>query len=286
MMRVFPMLLPWILLTGLPLVAQTSPLEPVWRAELSFARMAGEKGIRAAFLSWLTEDASVYTPRRTTANESYGPEPGDPGHLAWYPEDMGIAASGEWAWSFGPWTYAAKKGEAPLAQGHFLSMWHRQADGQWKVESDIGVPHAPPESAIKPFVVPDVVPAASTGKPEVPDATAAIHKKEAALAAVWAEKGGLALWPLLAKGARVLRPKSPPLSGEGARKALALDSPGSTWEAARIRVARSGDLAWTCGETGRDEQGRRASFFHLWTLESGEWKVLFDARLTLPPLPR
>lgn len=281
------MILPWTLLAGLHLLAQRPALEPVLRAELAFAHLADQKGIRTAFLTWLEGDARVFTPRMTGVKEHHGRGPGDPGHLAWYPEGMGIAASGDLAWSHGPWTYAMKKGEAILVHGHFLSVWRRQADGRWKVAADIGVPHAAPERPIEPFAVWDAPPAPRKPTTKVPDATLVLRQKEAELSAAWKEKGGLALLPMLAKEARVLRPGKMPLPRSAdVEKVLGADRPGPTWEPAVVQVALSGDLAWSCGEAGPDDRGVAASFLRIWVLEAGAWKVRFDVRLPHPVPPR
>jgi len=265
------------------MLAQTPALEPVLRAELAFARLADQKGIRTAFRTWLTEDARVFVPRMTTAGAQYGPEPGDPGRLAWYPEAMGIALSGDLAWSFGPWTYAPKKGEILRAQGHFLSLWRRQRSGIWRVEADIGIPHAALAQAAEPFAIGEAIPAARTPSPQVQEVGPLLRQMEARLSAAWSERGGLALLPYLATGARVLRPRVAPARERlEIQKALEGDLPGARWEPDRIRAAPSGDLAWTCGEVGPDERGSTASFLRIWILESGAWKVLFDVRLPHP----
>lgn len=283
-MTSFKLILSWTLLASAPLLAQAPALEPVLRAELAFARLADQQGIRTAFRTWLTEDARVFTPRMTSAKEHYGPDPGDPGQLAWYPEAMGISHSGDLAWSFGPWTYALKKGQNPLVQGHFLSIWRQQSTGRWRVEADIGIPHAASDQAIEPFAIWDAIPVAGKPSPKVPDATPLLRQMEARLSATWSERGGLALLPDLAADARVLRPRvAPARRGLEIQKVLEADLPGSSWEPDRIRVAPSGDLAWTCGEAGPDERGTTASFLRIWTLESGVWKVLFDVRLPHPP---
>jgi hypothetical protein len=282
-MRESLIILPVTLLVGVHATAQDQAVEPVLRSELAFARCADQEGIRTAFRTWLLAEAKVFTPRLTTAREQYDPEPGDPGHLAWYPEAMGIAASGDLAWSFGPWTYAAGKGERALVHGHFLSIWRHQAGLGWKVEADIGVPHAAPGVPSKPFAASGA--AISTGRlvPKVPDAASMLRQKEAELSAAWSAQGGEALIPSLAKGARILRAgASPAVEAGGIQKLLGSDRPGSKWEPSHTGAARSGDLAWTCGESSPDDRGISASFLRVWILESDAWKVLFDVRLPHP----
>lgn len=136
-----PVVLSWILVGGSLLGANAPAPDAVLRAELAFARMAEDRGIRVAFRSWLAEDSVVFTPRMVPGQDHYGQQPGDPGCLAWYPEAQGMSASGDLAWSFGPWTYRPAKGEAVRAQGHFLSLWRKQPDGRWKVQADVRLPH-------------------------------------------------------------------------------------------------------------------------------------------------
>ena len=275
-------LLPWALLAVLPLVAQAPALEGALRAELAFARQAKHSGIRTAFLAWLAEDAPAFSPRMVRASEFYGKEPGDPGQLVWYPEAMGIAASGNLAWSFGPWTYAPKMGGAAVAHGHFLSVWRNQGPEGWKVAADIGIPHLAPERPI-PALTSPLAPSASGGAAKPSEAGPALRQREAELSAAWAKRGGVALLSELAKEARVLRSGSLPAQGTSAiQKLLEGDRPGPKWEPAFLQVAPSGDLGWACGESGPDEQGTSASFLRIWRLEAGTWKVLFDVRLAHP----
>jgi len=262
--------------------AQRPSLQPVLREELAFARLADQKGIRTAFLSYLKPDAAVFTPRMVTAKRQYEPEPGDAGHLAWYPEAMGISTAGDLAWSLGPWTYAVKKGGPVLVNGHFLSIWRLQSNGHWWVEADIGVPHAAPEQAIKPFA-PWEMPVAAPVHHPLEAAQTSLRQCEADLSTAWSLKGGQALLPHLAKDARVLRPKAAPIAQEAAlRQVLAADRPGATWTPVQVQVAASGDLGWTCGETGPDDQGVSASFLRVWTRDADAWKVMFDVKLPHP----
>ena len=257
----------------------------VFQAELAFARMAEHRGIRAAFLAWLAEDAVVFTPRMVPGREHYGRQ-ADPGYLAWYPEAQGISASGDLAWSFGPWTYRPSRGEAVRAQGHFLSLWRKQADGRWRVQADIGVPHRAPESPIEPLASWDA-PSGWRAALKGTDAVSTLRRKEADLSKAWAAQGGLALRPELSAEARLLRPGRLPMTGEAEiRRALEASGPSGPWEPARLEVAASGDLGWACGETQPDGQGATTSFLRIWRLDAGAWKVLFDVRLPHPAAPK
>ena len=281
MARLLPVPVCLLIAAGAGAEAQAPVLEPVLQAELAFARLASQAGIRAAFLANLAEEACVFTPRMASVQEAYGAAPGDPGSLVWYPEAMGLAASEDFAWSFGPWTYAAKPGAPALVHGHFLSVWRRQGTRGWQVVADIGVPHAAPPQSIEPFVAPAGAALRPTGGAADPQGvTRSLREAESALAVAWAERGGPGLLPWLARDARVLRPGAAPARGGGAIGALlAKDPAGPRWDTARLQVATSGELAWTCGESPASAKGGAASFLRVWIQEAGAWKVLFDVRL-------
>lgn len=261
---------------------QASGPQEVLQAERAFAQQADAQGIRVAFLAWLTPEAKVFGPRMTTAREQYGAEPGDPGHLVWVPEAMGLAASGDLAWSLGPWTYAPRKGATPTAQGHFLSLWRRQPGGGWKVEADIGVPHAVLGALPMPDTPRLVTSVAQWAPGNAQEALADLRRQEAALAKAWQTGGGVALLDRLAPEGQVLRPGHPPLGpGADLRRTLALDPP-AFWEGSDWHLSSSHDLAWTCGETQVDVQGRRASYLRVWRRGPEGWNVRFDVRLPHP----
>lgn len=91
----------------------------------------------------------------------------------------------------------------------------------------------------------------------------------------------------------LLSPKSPAVEGkENIRKVwqqmLALPGPGLNFSAARVEVARSGDLAWEQGTyqfTTQDENAKttseRGTYVTVWKKQSdGAWRVVGDIRNT------
>jgi uncharacterized protein (TIGR02246 family) len=71
--------------------------------------------------------------------------------LRWEPEVADVAASGDLGYTIGHSRRvkrAADGTETLLAEGRYLTVWQRQADGSWKVAADIGNsrPVTPPKS--------------------------------------------------------------------------------------------------------------------------------------------
>jgi len=133
-----------------------SPIEcAVFARELSFAQsvathdakaFADHVGADAAF------DAGGDTPTRGRAAivQAWTPIVEGKGiRLEWYPSRTTVAGAGDLAWSTGP---ALIERLAPDAKqryllGEFRSVWHKDADGAWRVLFDDGAPPRPATDA-------------------------------------------------------------------------------------------------------------------------------------------
>ncbi|MBX0335073.1 hypothetical protein K3G39_17695 [Pontibacter sp. HSC-14F20] len=120
-------------------------------AEISFATTSVEKGIRAAFLEYLADDAIVFLPEPVNGKEGYGSRPESSTKLSWYPVYADISSSLDWGYTTGPYEVRAKPTEEqPAGAGFYLSVWKKQSDGQWKVAIDHGSSY--PVDQVKPEV--------------------------------------------------------------------------------------------------------------------------------------
>lgn len=242
----------------------------VVRAELAFARLASERGIAAAFQANLAEGSVVLRPGPVDARALYAQDK-DPGLLVWRPTQVGVAASGELAYSTGPWAYRPAKDAAPAATGHFLSLWAKQADGTWKVAFDSGVPHAQrPEPEGWTAYLPAAPDLLAEG-----DAGPILRALDRGL------PSGLARLPRLAFGATVYRRNQPPLTGAAEVSAALQAEPARAYEPAGARAARSGELGYTWG-TASAASGAAVSYLHIWIRGAGAWRLLYDLELPLP----
>src|SRR5262245_6609682 len=113
------------------LFAASNPAQVVVDSERAFSRLAGEKGIRTAFLTFLAEDSIVFQDKPMPGREVYEKRPEGQGVLFWLPVVADISAAGDLGYSTGPWEYSPKPGEKPVAFGEFSSIWKKQADGTW-----------------------------------------------------------------------------------------------------------------------------------------------------------
>jgi ketosteroid isomerase-like protein len=62
--------------------------------------------------------------------------------LSWSPEHVDISKDGTAGWTDGVWTFLGApdaKGERAKASGHYLTVWKKNMDGQWKAAADMGI---------------------------------------------------------------------------------------------------------------------------------------------------
>lgn len=243
----------------------------VANAELAFAKLASEKGISASFLANFAEGSLILNPEPTDARAHYAKE-NDPAFLSWRPTWVGLSASGDLAYSTGPWEYRATKDAAPIVQGHFLSIWAKQADGTWKVAFDCGVPHA---AQAEPATWGSFLP---TAPPPVGNAAAALKKADQAFS------DGRSLAQALAFGATVYRRKLMPLDSRATVMDTLADEPARHFEPQGAVASKAQDLGYSWGLASAAD-GSQVSYLHVWVRPGGTWQLLYDLELPMPKKP-
>ena len=123
----------------------------VWARELSFAQSVADHDA-AAFASHLDRDAAFGaslaqpTRGRDAIARAWAPiVEGKRVKLSWYPTRTTIGSVPDVAWSSGPALFENPDPKAPqrYRMGGFHSVWHRGADGVWRVMFDDGIEPVP-----------------------------------------------------------------------------------------------------------------------------------------------
>jgi ketosteroid isomerase-like protein len=121
-------------------------LQSLVDAERAFAQLSVEQGIKESFLANLAEGAIVFRPRPVDGRQAYGERAPADDVLSWQPVVAGIAASGDFGFTTGPWEYRGSAGQAEAdVYGQYISVWRKRADGPWRVAIDIGTDNAKPQ---------------------------------------------------------------------------------------------------------------------------------------------
>ncbi|MEZ5040324.1 MAG: nuclear transport factor 2 family protein [Saprospiraceae bacterium] len=111
----------------------------VMQAEAAFAKMAREEGLENAFVHFAAAEAVINRNDKLykgkTAIKAYfqNNQRYTDVKLDWKPDFISVAASGDMAYTYGPYTYEAMDSLKKIeATGIFHTVWQRQADGTWK----------------------------------------------------------------------------------------------------------------------------------------------------------
>lgn len=126
-------------------LAAARPIESLIAAERAFSAMSAAQGIRPAFLAYFADDAVAFSPGPLNGKERWQRRKDVPGVLEWAPEFVELSGAGDLGFSMGPSEYRASADAKDAGYGHYVTVWRRDARGDWKVALDCGTSHPRPE---------------------------------------------------------------------------------------------------------------------------------------------
>ena len=248
-------------------------------AESAFAAQSAREGMRAAFLHWLGPGSTLFRGGPVDGAATIAANPDPPIVLDWRPVHVETSASGDFGLSTGPWRTRPRGGApAPERFGQFVSVWRKDAAGEWRVHVDLGIGHPEPSLwdaplGLHPARRPDQPPARTLEEAE--EAFARLSSAASARAAYAAHASGSirgyrdAHAPLLGRDAFL---------GSGSIPAGALE-----WESLRAETSHSGDLGFTLGRYRTPGSATAGHYLRVWRREGAEWRIALDIT---EPLPR
>lgn len=263
---------------------QKTPLEGVVDAENAFARMALDKNIRESFLTYMAEDGVLFRPAATNARAwiRANPEWGLKELLTWYPSVAGVSSAGDLGYTTGPWEFRPERKleTAPVAWGHFVSVWRLQPDGTWRNEVDLGASNPQPPSAIPPVDASrGAAPPAKHGAVDLVAAKAAVEARDAELAA----SGGKGYERYVEDGGRVHRENAHPAIGRAAAVAAKAADGAVVYTPGGSGVAKSGDLGYVYGTYERSGP-EKGNFLRIWRKGAdATWRIVIDVQYPTEP---
>lgn len=264
-----------IMLALLPAGLAAQVPQPLLDREAAFAAAVAAQGVRDGTLGHLAPEAIVFRPLPTRARAWYEAQSAADFTLAWQPRRGELAASGDFGYTLGPWQSSplAEGGRSP-GHGWYVTVWLRDASGDWRVLADHGVP--------VPDAAPNAEPAAAV--PAADEPVAALDTRtlnvryqaliEAALRLPLAQASGGSqpvqrAW--LADDLQVLRAGMQLLSGHEASRQVIGGGLGASPPDATL-MAASGDLGMSLG--GADGAG---AYLRLWRHHDAHgWQLAVD----------
>jgi ketosteroid isomerase-like protein len=250
------------------LLAALADLRPVWNSlvdsEKNFASASVAKGTKEAFLGVLADDSIIFRPNAVPGRKWFQENPAAPSQLNWAPEYADISIAGDLGYTTGPWEVRRTAQDEPVAFGHYVTLWRKQANGEWKVVIDNGISH---ERGAKPVKVDSPVlrkqVGAAKSKAEITTATSALLRADRAATS--------SLGDYLADDVRLYRDGSFPLVGKAAALELAAKTSGVMSPDQHSFISTSADLACTYGSISG------ANFVRIWKMQrNGSWKIVID----------
>ena len=273
-----------------------SALQAMVDTERAFAKMSEEQGIRPSFMAFIADDGILFRPTAVKGKQWMTEHPLPPSDkrplLSWYPAVAGMARAGDMGYTTGPWEYKSDIHDAKsVAWGHFLTVWKKQADGQWKFAVDLGISNPQPGQAEAPWKLPQNYVTPKFRRGFWTFSTDALLARDRKFSQASAKGGARAAFANYATATvRVYRDEKVPFVGKGPASAVL---PGSsttwTWEPAAGDVSISDDVGYTYGtyKIASNEPAPKVvetgNYLRIWKKDGGAWKVLFDLTNPIPP---
>jgi len=114
-------------------------------AEENFNKSVAKKGIKDGFLEVADPEGIVFKPNAVKISDFYNNIQKQPGTLKWEPKFARISASGDLAFTAGPYVYQNGKTDDDKVFGDYVSIWRTDADNKLKLLVDLGIQHPEPE---------------------------------------------------------------------------------------------------------------------------------------------
>jgi ketosteroid isomerase-like protein len=253
-------------------------LQSMVNAERAFSKMAQTQNTRDAFVANLNDQSlALHQGQASNAKAKWESAAPGPEWLYWQPSYADISASGDFGFTFGPWSYRSSKAvEKPEASGHFITVWKKQPDNTWKIAIDVGISHEaydvdghPVKSSS--IILPVAKTQAADPKKELRQTQNTFHemisKDPVKAYAQWASKE----ITLFREGALPMP----------ATESVIRDLAGTTFVMTDLQVSSAGDLAFAYGTVNRQVKdgvaAKKTGFVQIWKKEDGKnWKLVVD----------
>jgi ketosteroid isomerase-like protein len=255
--------------------------ETIYATERSFEKMAAEKGINAAFVEYLSPVGVMFMPDAVNGRETWKARPISPAALTWNPIWIDVSGNGAMAYSIGNSRYRPKgKDDTQVFYGHYITVWLKQPNGEFRAALDTGINHEKPASEPTEWKSPpDIGKETNPDKISAADSAVGFYQLAAESGAEKAYKS------FLAEGAIVMREGRLPAFGKKAALSL-LGGENRITFAKRKSFIEAVDLAYVYSSyTITDKKGtevERGNFVQVWKLRGRKWLIAADVFVPLP----
>lgn len=278
-MRTISSLLAVFLLT-LAGIAQT-PAEKIFETEKAFEKAAAERNVKNAFIEYLSPVGVMFMPDAVNGREAWKKRPDSNSALTWNPTWIDVSANGVLGYSIGNSRFRAKgKDDPTIYYGHYLSVWMRQPNGDYRVALDTGINHDKPVDEPTAWKSPS-----DSGKGVNPDNISAADSAVGFYQSAGDSSTKKAYKAYLADDVIMMRDGKQPAFGKKAALDLIADDAKINF-GKRKSFTEAIDLAYVHSPytiTGKDgTETERGNFVQVWKLRGKKWLIVADVLVPLP----
>ena len=270
-----------VFLSSFPAFSQ-GPAARIFETEKAFEKMVAEKGIKAAFIEFMAPAGVIFRPGPVNARESWAGRPDSPAALTWNPIKIEVASNEVLAYSIGNSIFRPNgKDDTNAFYGHYISVWMRQPNGEYRAVLDTGINHDKPASIPTEWKVPsDSGVEKNERKLSAADSSTGFWETAEKMSAAKAYKS------YLADDAIVMRGGKQPFFGKNAALDHIKEEKGIVRFSKRKSFIEAADLAYVYnGYLVIDNAGaeiERGNFVQVWKLRKGKWRIAADVWITIP----
>ena len=255
----------------------------IYDTERAFEKAVAEKGIRDGFIEYLSPTGVMFFPQPANAREVWAKRPASVAALTWNPIKIEVSSNGALGYSIGNSVYRPKgKTDTNEIHGHYLSVWSRQPNGDYRAVLDTGINHAtraPNEQDWKPTTPPSP-PESNPKNKFAGDSSIGFYQMAE-------EKGfGRAYKVYGADDMYLMRDGDLPVVGREAAAKFIENRKLAVRFTKRKSFIEAGDLAYVySGYVLLDKNGvekEKGSFIQVWKLRGGNWRIAADVFVPIP----
>lgn len=250
---------------------QSASPQQIDDVERAFGQAVAQQGIGPGFRQFAAPDAVMFLPDPVAAGQELAGAHW-PGDLFWRAQYVGVAPSGDLAFSAGP---SLLRGAGRPSGGYYLTVWKRQPDGSWKFVLDhaVDMPPAVWSALSRPLQV------MGADAPAGPPSNEGLREADGALNAALPKGAASAFGDRVDEQILLMRTNRPVAQGRRKALALVMDSP-PILEASTLGGGRAmdGSLGYAYGRARwTTPAGAKAGYYvRIWRATPQGWRLLAD----------
>lgn len=254
----------------------------IYATERAFKKMVAEKGINAGLIEYLAPDGVMFFPEAANARERWKMLPTSPATLIWNPVWIDVSSNGALAYSIGNSLYRENGKDDPIAfYGHYISIWSRQMNGDYRAVLDAGINHEKPAATPVDWKSP-----ADSGKEKNAKKISAADSSVGFYQTAEQQGSDKAYKQYLADDVYLLRENKQPFIGKKAALEYLRQGKSNIKFARRKSFIEAADLAHVfniytiTNKAGKEIE--RGNFVQVWKLRGDKWQIVADVFVPIP----